>query len=799
MALWATLLLWCGLFLCAVSVARAEHPIVGKVSLAVGGIHRIAADGQRVLVKQGDALREMDRIVTSANALAVILFADQARLALRPDSDVLIKAYRIDPSGAATQLDLELLKGTVRQISGRGAQLQPERYRLNTPIAAIGVRGTDFLASNEAGTVRTYVHEGTIVIQPPASDCPRLSGCPVWAASNAGDAGALLQIQAGGQIRRLSVDTDEVERIFGVRVASARAASARTTVAQPPSGVGSTHANLSNGGTGPAGNTTAAAGPPASAGSDVTPPPAAAAAMPAAAEPSTGSAPIIANNSGGASPALTTGPHFGSLASLSRNSSLVASVVQGAGSSASSATSGAVNPVSPDGGPAGVGSTGSGGSGAVSAGSAGSGAAPGAVASTNLAGGSIGAGGPGTASEPTIPSASIAAPPALLPLPKGLVWAASSIPAPASASGLNSSAFPLLVPTSLAMVNRQVTVGEIGLYNLWRDATTVTFPAYSGQFSFGLAAAQVLYIPPAGAAAAADVSQARLDVNFSAATFSTYLRLGGGAAPLSELLVTGQITAIGLLRGQSVATGQSVSGAISLDGREAGYSFKASSEAGLFQGITLWGLAEGVTRPPIATPVTAAVPAASTAASGPALSPGLQAQLLPLPTQLVWGRSTFAPVTSPYTLPLPYEQASVGRIVTVGEIGEYALWRAGGFSMAMGLKGEFTFGLSTAQVFFTPAGAAAQIATVQQASLTANFSTATFLTRLALGGGAVPTATLEAAGRINDQGIFTSLKADGSQSVAGAFTINGQEAGYLFRLAAQGGQFQGITLWGRRP
>jgi hypothetical protein len=35
--------------------------------------------------------------------------------------------------------------------------------------------------------------------------------------------------------------------------------------------------------------------------------------------------------------------------------------------------------------------------------------------------------------------------------------------------------------------------------------------------------------------------------------------------------------------------------------------------------------------------------------------------------------------------------------------------------------------------------------------------------------------------------------------VAGAFTIDAKEAAYLFRMAAQGGQFQGITLWGRRP
>jgi hypothetical protein len=63
----------------------------------------------------------------------------------------------------------------------------------------------------------------------------------------------------------------------------------------------------------------------------------------------------------------------------------------------------------------------------------------------------------------------------------------------------------------------------------------------------------------------------------------------------------------------------------------------------------------------------------------------------------------------------------------------------------------------------------------------------------------VPLTWLEASGRITEEGLFTSRSADGTQVVAGAFTVNAKEAGYLFKMAAKGGQFQGITLWGRKP
>ena len=66
--------------------------------------------------------------------------------------------------------------------------------------------------------------------------------------------------------------------------------------------------------------------------------------------------------------------------------------------------------------------------------------------------------------------------------------------------------------------------------------------------------------------------------------------------------------------------------------------------------------------------------------------------------------------------------------------------------------------------------------------------------RQAAGGSTVRTAT----GRINDEGGFLSVAADGSQRVAGAFSRTGTEAGYLFNKVVGGGVFQGITLWGQR-
>jgi hypothetical protein len=150
--------------------------------------------------------------------MVILIFSDQARVALRPDSELLIRRYKVDPNGAETELQLDLLRGTVRQISGRAAQKQPERYRLNTPIAAIGVRGTDFLAKSGEGLVEAYVHEGAIVVAP-------LGGAGTPGEIPAANLGAGFGVQysradRSKNLERQNVGQNDVERLFGMRIAA---------------------------------------------------------------------------------------------------------------------------------------------------------------------------------------------------------------------------------------------------------------------------------------------------------------------------------------------------------------------------------------------------------------------------------------------------------------------------------------------------------------------------------------------------------------------------------------------------
>ena len=201
----------------AFGLQAGPHP-VARVSMTVGDAQRISASGQATPLFLGAQLSEQDRIITGKDAMVILIFSDQARVALRPDSELLIRRYKVDPKGTETQLDLDLVRGTVRQISGHAAQKQPERYRLNTPIAAIGVRGTDFLARAGDGVTEAYVHEGAIVVAPLGSMGTR-SEAP---SANLGAGYGVHYSRADRTkgLERQSVGQDDVERLFGIRIAA---------------------------------------------------------------------------------------------------------------------------------------------------------------------------------------------------------------------------------------------------------------------------------------------------------------------------------------------------------------------------------------------------------------------------------------------------------------------------------------------------------------------------------------------------------------------------------------------------
>lgn len=206
---------------------------VGKVAVSVGEAKRIASSGKTDLLQVGLTLSTGDKIVTGQDAVAILVFSDEGRISVRPDSELIIKHYEVDPKGVNTRIELELTKGTIRQISGNGSRSQPEKYRLNTPIAVIGVRGTDFLAKTSQGATEAFVHEGKIVVvgKAPGCDLSAQSGCASFATASASSDMSYVKLNQSGRVEQRAVASGELEKLFGIELVQG----AKNTVPTPRS------------------------------------------------------------------------------------------------------------------------------------------------------------------------------------------------------------------------------------------------------------------------------------------------------------------------------------------------------------------------------------------------------------------------------------------------------------------------------------------------------------------------------------------------------------------------------------
>ena len=154
------------------AVANEGATSVGESTLVLGQSELIRADGSREAVLRGVLIYVGDRISTSSGGHVHIKFKDGALLSVRPNSSLLVQQYDYDPlKPEESTVKLNLEEGVARTISGDAAKGARENFRLNTPVAAIGVRGTDFSVGASASSTRAMVNEGTIVIAPFSETC----------------------------------------------------------------------------------------------------------------------------------------------------------------------------------------------------------------------------------------------------------------------------------------------------------------------------------------------------------------------------------------------------------------------------------------------------------------------------------------------------------------------------------------------------------------------------------------------------------------------------------------------------
>ena len=139
---WA-LLLWL--------LSTAAVADIGSV-IDLSGTAVIKRGKEIITVTKGAFVETNDKVETK-NGVVNIKFKDDTTVKITENSSLVIDDFVYDPKNAAGgKLSLKAASGTVRYVSGNIAHNNPNSVKINTPTAAIAVRGTDFvMAVDETG------------------------------------------------------------------------------------------------------------------------------------------------------------------------------------------------------------------------------------------------------------------------------------------------------------------------------------------------------------------------------------------------------------------------------------------------------------------------------------------------------------------------------------------------------------------------------------------------------------------------------------------------------------------------
>ncbi|MCL1890372.1 MAG: FecR family protein [Desulfovibrionaceae bacterium] len=137
------------------SLAAADSgPDIGKVIALTPGVS-VLRDGRAAALDLHSSLRLADTVSTNASGRVKILFNDDSALSIGSNTQVEMSEYA--DSGAKTAFGLHVPQGVIRVITGKIVDQNPDGFKITTPEATVGIRGTIVSLRAGGGVTAVYV------------------------------------------------------------------------------------------------------------------------------------------------------------------------------------------------------------------------------------------------------------------------------------------------------------------------------------------------------------------------------------------------------------------------------------------------------------------------------------------------------------------------------------------------------------------------------------------------------------------------------------------------------------------
>ena len=143
------------------SFAQGRIGNAAAISNQVEGINRNVT---RTLAVGGDVFSN-EQVRTGEQSTAQLVFLDNTNLNVGPKSTVTLDRFVYDPGRGAGSVVLRATRGLFRFVTGTQP---PQDYKIVTPLATIGVRGTVFDLDVQPAKVIVILESGEVTVTPRA-------------------------------------------------------------------------------------------------------------------------------------------------------------------------------------------------------------------------------------------------------------------------------------------------------------------------------------------------------------------------------------------------------------------------------------------------------------------------------------------------------------------------------------------------------------------------------------------------------------------------------------------------------
>ena len=124
---------------------------IGNVEDVDGSVFAVRVDGTRVELNVGDPVFQGDILESGPDGSIGVILADETTFSMGGDGRMVLDEMVYDPGTQEGTVSLSVLEGVFTFVSGQVAKTDPDAMTLDTPVATIGIRGTQVGINLEDG------------------------------------------------------------------------------------------------------------------------------------------------------------------------------------------------------------------------------------------------------------------------------------------------------------------------------------------------------------------------------------------------------------------------------------------------------------------------------------------------------------------------------------------------------------------------------------------------------------------------------------------------------------------------